>query len=69
MTRAGTPAATVSEISRVMIEAAKTPEFNEIAAKLGYVVDLQDYAKVGVNMPGEFAKWKRLVEISGAKPE
>lgn len=68
VTRAGTPAATVSEISRVMIEAAQTPEFKEIADKLGYVMDLQDAAKVRVNMSRDFAKWKRMVEISGAKP-
>jgi tripartite-type tricarboxylate transporter receptor subunit TctC len=69
ITRAGTPTATVAEMSRVMLEAANTTEFTEIAAKLGYVVDLQDYAKVRANMPGQFAKWKRLVQISGAKPE
>lgn len=69
LTRAGTPTATVSELSRIMLEAANTPEFLEIAAKLGYVMDLQDFAKVRTNMPGQFAKWKRLVEVSGAKPE
>lgn len=68
VTRAGTPAATVSEISRIMLEAASTPEFKEVADKLGYVMDLQDAAKLRVNMPGEFARWKRMVEISGAKP-
>ena len=68
-TRAGTPAATVSELSRVMLEAANTPEFLEMATKLGYVMDLQDFAKLRSNMPGQFAKWKHLVEISGAKPE
>lgn len=68
VTRAGTPEATVSEISRVMLEAANTPEFKEIADKLGYVMDLQDAAKMRSNMPSEFAKWKRMVEISGAKP-
>jgi tripartite-type tricarboxylate transporter receptor subunit TctC len=68
VTRAGTPAATVSEISRVMLEAAHTPEFKEMSDKLGYVMDLQDAAKVRANMPREFAKWKRMVEISGAKP-
>jgi tripartite-type tricarboxylate transporter receptor subunit TctC len=69
LTRAGTPTATVSELSRIMLEAANTPEFLDIAAKLGYVMDLQDFAKVRTNMPGQFAKWKRLVEVSGAKPE
>ena len=68
LTRAGTPTPTVSELSRIMLEAANTPEFLEMAAKLGYVMDLQDFAKVRANMPGEFAKWKRLVQISGAKP-
>ncbi|MBT2333523.1 tripartite tricarboxylate transporter substrate binding protein [Variovorax paradoxus] len=68
VTRAGTPAATVSEISRIMLEAANTPEFKEIADKLGYVMDLQDSAKLRISFPGEFAKWKRMVEISGAKP-
>ena len=52
-----------------MLEAANTPEFLEMATKLGYVVDLQDFAKLRTNMPGQFAKWKRLVELSGAKPE
>lgn len=69
LTRAGTPTATVSELSRIMLEAANTPEFKEMSAKLGYVMDLQDFAKVRANTPGEFAKWKHLVEISGAKPE
>lgn len=68
LTRAGTPPATVSEISRVMLEAANTPEFKEVADKLGYVMDLQDAAKMRSNMPSEFAKWKRMVDISGAKP-
>lgn len=68
VTRAGTPTATVSEISRIMLEAANTPGFKELAANLGYVMDLQDFAKLRTNMPGEFAKWKRMVEISGAKP-
>jgi tripartite-type tricarboxylate transporter receptor subunit TctC len=68
VTRAGTPTATVSEISRVMLEAANTPEFKGMADKLGYVMDLQDSAKLRTNMPGEFAKWKRMVEISGAQP-
>lgn len=68
VTRAGTPAATVSEISRVMLEAASTPEFKEIADRLGYVMDVQDAANMRARMPGEFAKWKRMVEISGAKP-
>lgn len=68
ITRAGTPTATVSEISRIMLEAANTPEFKELAANLGYEMDLQDFAKLRTNMPGEFAKWKRMVEISGAKP-
>lgn len=68
VTRAGTPEATVSEISRIMLEAAKTLEFKEIADKLGYVMDLQDSAKMRSNMTGEFAKWKRMVDISGAKP-
>lgn len=68
ITRAGTPTATVSEISRVMLEAANTPEFKELAANLGYVMDLQDFAKLRTHMPSEFAKWKRMVEISGAKP-
>ena len=40
-----------------------------MAAKLGYVMNLQDFAKMRADMPGQFAKWKRLVEISGAKPE
>jgi tripartite-type tricarboxylate transporter receptor subunit TctC len=69
ITRAGTPAATVSEISRTMLKAANTPEFTQLAAELGYVVDLQDSAKVRASMPSQFAKWKRLVEVSGAKPE
>ncbi len=68
VTRAGTPAATVSEISRVMLEAAQTPEFKEISDKLGYVMDLQDAASLRANMAAQFAKWKRMVEISGAKP-
>lgn len=66
---AGTPAATVAELSRVMVQAASTPEFAELAAKLGYVMDLQDSTELRASMPGQFAKWKRLVEISGAKPE
>ena len=69
LTRAGTPTATVAELSRIMLEAGYTPEFLEMAGKLGYVMDLQDHAKVRANMPGQFAKWKRLVEVSGAKPE
>jgi len=68
VTRAGTPPATVSEISRIMLEAANTPEFKQVADKLGYVMDLQDSAKLRSNFPGEFAKWKRMVEVSGAKP-
>ncbi|WP_082572344.1 Bug family tripartite tricarboxylate transporter substrate binding protein [Variovorax sp. Root434] len=68
LTRAGTPPATVSEISRIMLEAANTPEFKQVADKLGYVMDLQDSAKMRINFPGEFARWKRMVEISGAKP-
>ena len=68
VTRAGTPAATVSEISRILLEAANTPEFKEVADRLGYVMDLQDAAKMRSNMPSEFAKWKRMVDISGAKP-
>jgi tripartite-type tricarboxylate transporter receptor subunit TctC len=68
VTRAGTPTATVTEISRIMLEAASTPEFKEIADKLGYVMDPQDSAKLRTSFPGEFAKWKRMVEISGAKP-
>lgn len=68
VTRAGTPAATVTELSRIMLEAASTPEFKIIADKLGYVMDLQDSAKLRISFPGEFAKWKRMVEISGAKP-
>lgn len=66
---AGTPPDTVSELSRIMVEAANTPEFLELAAKLGYVMDVQDSAKLRANMPSQFAKWKRLVDISGAKPE
>jgi tripartite-type tricarboxylate transporter receptor subunit TctC len=68
VTRAGAPAATVAEISRIMLEAANAPEFKEIADKLGYVMDLQDSAKMRVNFPGEFVKWKRMVDVSGAKP-
>ena len=68
VTRAGTPEPIISEISRIMIEAARTPEFKEISDKLGYVLDLQDSAKLRMNMPGQFAKWKQMVDISGAKP-
>jgi tripartite-type tricarboxylate transporter receptor subunit TctC len=62
-----TPHAVVEKLSGAITRIASTPEFREVCAKLSLEVDVQDAATFRASVPAELEKWRRLVELTGAK--
>jgi len=67
LARAGTPEPIIAELSGAMIAAAKSAEFKEACATNAVDIDILDSAAMKAVMPGEFAKYKNLVVLTGAK--
>ncbi|QKD44818.1 tripartite tricarboxylate transporter substrate binding protein [Alicycliphilus denitrificans] len=69
LVRAGTPAPIVDAIGAAATAAAAQPEFQELCKAQGLDVAIQGPAEMKVSAPQEFAKWKRLVALAGAKAQ
>ncbi len=69
LVRAGTPASIVDAIGAAATAAAAQPEFQELCKAQGLDVAIQGPAEMKVSAPQEFAKWKRLVTLAGAKAQ
>ena len=50
-----------------MVAAARTAEFKELCIANGLDADVLDTAAMKAAMPGQFAKYKNLVVLTGAK--
>ena len=69
LVRAGTPAPIVDAIGAAATAAAAQPEFQELCKAQGLDVAIQGPAEMKVSAPQEFAKWKHLVALAGAKAQ
>ncbi|MGE4244155.1 Bug family tripartite tricarboxylate transporter substrate binding protein [Ramlibacter sp.] len=67
LVRAGTPAPIVAALANGVIAAAQTAEFKELCNTQGLDVEVVNTAGMREAMPREFAKWKNLVALAGAK--
>jgi tripartite-type tricarboxylate transporter receptor subunit TctC len=67
LVRAGTPAAVVNTLANSIMAAASTAEFRELCGGQGLDVEILGPAAMQAAMPREFAKWKGLVALAGAK--
>ena len=67
LVRVGTPAPVVQSIASALTAAAASPEFKELCQVQGLDVDILDTAALQTAVPKEFAKWKKLVAMAGAK--
>ena len=69
LARVGTPEPIVSALSAAMTAAAATPEFKDLCHTQGLDVDIRGYAAMPAVMTREFARWKRMVVLTGAKAQ
>ncbi|MGB3071305.1 MAG: tripartite tricarboxylate transporter substrate binding protein [Ottowia sp.] len=63
----GTPLQIVKKLSDEVIRIASSPDFKEVTLGQGVDIDIQDAATFRASVPGELAKWKRMVELTSAK--
>ncbi|CAG2145039.1 tripartite tricarboxylate transporter substrate-binding protein [Cupriavidus numazuensis] len=69
LVRAGTPAQTVSTLASGVMRAAASAEFKALCAGQGLDAEIEGTAALEAAMPREFAKWKHLVAVAGAKAD
>ncbi|CCN16877.1 Bug family tripartite tricarboxylate transporter substrate binding protein [Bordetella bronchiseptica] len=69
LVRAGTPEPVVRKLADAMTAAARSAEFNELCAANGIDIDIVGPAGMKAAMPGEFAKYRKLVALAGIKAE
>ncbi|MGE4238939.1 Bug family tripartite tricarboxylate transporter substrate binding protein [Ramlibacter sp.] len=67
VTRAGNPPAFVKALGDATLAAASTPEYKQLCSTIGLDVHLQSQAQTQAATAGEFAKWRRIVALGGAK--
>jgi tripartite-type tricarboxylate transporter receptor subunit TctC len=68
LVRAGTPEGVVAKLADAMTVAAMSPDFQELCRTIGFDVDIVGPAGMRATMPGEFAKYNRLVTLAGIEP-
>lgn len=69
LVRAGTPEPIVKTIGAAVTAAAATPEFRALCQAQGLDVKILGPAEMHAEMPKEFAKWKRVAELAGAREQ
>lgn len=67
LVRAGTPAATAKTIGSAIAAAAATPEFKELCMAQGLDAKPMGPDEMRTEAPKEFAKWKQVAELAGAR--
>ncbi|MES2999575.1 MAG: tripartite tricarboxylate transporter substrate binding protein [Pseudomonadota bacterium] len=69
LARTGTPDSVVSALSSAIAVSAGSPEFKDLCHAQGLDVDIRGSAALQSAMPKEFARWKKMVVLTGAKAE
>ena len=69
LARTGTPEPIVNALSAAIAAAAAAPEFKDLCHAQGLDVDIRGASAMQSVMPKEFARWKKMVVLAGAKVE
>jgi tripartite-type tricarboxylate transporter receptor subunit TctC len=64
---AGTPAATVAQLSDAFTKALKDPGVQERLAASGFNVEIRDQAATAAHMKSEAARWGKVIKDNGIK--
>jgi tripartite-type tricarboxylate transporter receptor subunit TctC len=69
LARVGTPPGAVDAIASAIEQTAAHPEFKELCKAQGLDVDVKGPAALQAAMPKDFARWKQMVVLTGAKAQ